>query len=109
MKTLGIRRFSPEYEAVLSAREPFKTSGSLYGEAGVAWTRGYLPSRFRDEFVARHDHITYTVVSYATPIAWYDDEYGWIIPDVTYSVSTTRQQGIIRRALSGAYDTAPRA
>jgi hypothetical protein len=40
---------------------------------------------------------TFIVVSYSTPIAWYTREYGWDIDTRYYSVTTRRQQNIIKR------------
>lgn len=37
----------------------------------------------------------YVIYSYATPIAWKMDDK-WFIPDVKYSVTTTRHQNKIR-------------
>lgn len=42
---------------------------------------------------------TYVVYSYDTPIGWFlDDE--WVIPDVKYSVTTSRHQSALRNALN---------
>lgn len=44
--------------------------------------------------------ITYVVRSYYTPIAWFTTDRGWIVPADKYSVTTSRHQGIVRRALA---------
>lgn len=44
--------------------------------------------------------ITYVVRSYYTPIAWFTADRGWIVPAEKYSVTTSRHQGIVRRALA---------
>lgn len=84
--------------ALASIREPFTSHGSLSGVKGKTST-GYLPGAIADAYHQRGQHITYTVLSYATPIAWHDDERGWIIPEVRYSVTTSKQQNKIRRAI----------
>lgn len=91
---------------VLEAREEFDTKGSLRG-GPTTYSTGYLPSRFAHEYNERRGHIDYTVLSYATPIAWHDDEFGWTVPDVQYSTTTSKSQGRVRAAVS-EYDTAPR-
>lgn len=43
--------------------------------------------------------VLYVVYSYATPIAWVLDDETIVIPDVTYSATTSRHQGIVRKNL----------
>ncbi|AWY06337.1 hypothetical protein SEA_TANDEM_4 [Microbacterium phage Tandem] len=33
--------------------------------------------------------VSMVIYSYSTPIAWRDADYGWVIPDVTYSTTTS--------------------
>ncbi len=40
----------------------------------------------------------YIVYSYGTPIAWHG-KFGWTIPNVKYSVTTSKHQGYVRRAI----------
>lgn len=61
---------------------------------------GQLPEDWKRTLTARFDVITYFVYSYKTPIAWFDKEVGWIMPDHTYSQTTTRHQSVIRYAIS---------
>jgi hypothetical protein len=83
--------------AIQEGRE-FTTRGSLSGQPSTGWT-GRLPSEWQTEYRDREDRIAYTVYSYGTPIAWLDTEEGWVMPDVKYSVTTSKQQGTIRMAL----------
>jgi len=53
-------------------------SGSLSG----AWER-LLSDRFH---AGRIEAVVY---SYSTPIAWLDADYGWIVPIVRYSITTS--------------------
>lgn len=46
------------------------------------------------------DRVTYVVRSYYTPIAWFTVDRGWIVPADKYSVTTSRHQGIVRRAIA---------
>ena len=46
------------------------------------------------------DRVTYVVRSYYTPIAWFTVDRGWIVPADKYSVTTSRHQGIVRRAVA---------
>jgi len=88
---------------------PFRTHGALRSEtvngtADAAWmfARGYgrLPRDWARTLTARRDVIDYVIYSYATPIAWHDKEAGWVVPDVRYSVTTSRHQGTVRAALT---------
>jgi hypothetical protein len=76
---------------------------------------GRLPA----EYHASARRADYVVWSYATPIAWHvpasdhlmpegSTAYagGWIMPDQSYSVTTGKQQGRIRTALSVLWDSA---
>lgn len=45
-------------------------------------------------------NVAYVVRSYYTPIAWYTKDRGWIVPQDRYSVTTSRHQGIVRRAVA---------
>lgn len=45
-------------------------------------------------------HADYVIYSYDTPIAWHDANNEWVVPEVNYSVTTSRHQGRIITALS---------
>jgi hypothetical protein len=83
------------FRDTLEALTPFRTSGNLFGTAGPTYEVGRLPEPHRSEYRDRSEFIDYTVVSYSTPLAWHDTERGWIMPDVRYSVTTSRAQGRI--------------
>ena len=91
------RAEAPDYFTHL---KPFK-GNSLTGQR---WNRllnlphyTELPAEYRAQF--RKDAPLYVIFSYDTPIAWYG-ELGWVVPNVKYSVTTSRHQGIVRRALT---------
>lgn len=44
--------------------------------------------------------VEFVIWSYATPIAWFDSEAGWIVPDESYSATTSKQQSNVRVALA---------
>jgi hypothetical protein len=84
---------------LLANREAFETFGALSGRPGTTDT-GRLPGDWARTYRARGHVISYTIRSYATPVAWLDSETGeWIMPDESYSVTTTRHQSRIRYAL----------
>lgn len=58
---------------------------------------GYLPAEWLQAYI--RDRPTYVVISYDTPIAWWSDERGWVIPNVFYSHTTSKHQTIVRRAV----------
>ncbi len=79
-------------------RLPFQGHGSLAGDLAYHCPfYGRLPddwchilSKHFDSLA--HNEPGYVVTSYGTPIAWWTPQYGWIAPDVKYSVSTGKQQ-----------------
>ena len=91
-------------ESYLRNRVPF-TGSNFYGVAGsmlFGSERWYLAGAALERFRNDQDagRIAYSVWSYATPIAWFVDGEGWIIPPVKYSMSTGRHQGYVRRAVA---------
>lgn len=69
---------------------------------GVTGSLGYgrLPEEWRATFDKnQRDHrIVYSVYSYGTPIAWMLSDGTVHMPDVNYSVTTSRHQNIVRVA-----------
>ena len=57
--------------------------------------------RLNSDLVAllHKDEPLYIVYSYGTPIAWYG-RYGWHLPAVRYSSTTSRHQSIVRSAIA---------
>lgn len=92
----------------IERRESFRTHGSLTGARAVtlsdARSTGMLPDDWRkalelDAIRAKTEgKPLYIVRSYATPIAWAVGADP-VVPDVKYSVTTSKHQGIARRAL----------
>lgn len=67
-------------------REGFPRLTSYYGHLPKVWRR-VLDGGFALGAISQ------VIYSYSTPIAWHDSRYGWIIPVVSYSTTTsTRHQ-----------------
>lgn len=87
----------------VAAHMPFR-AGALSGEQfyeGSSTNEGMMSGESYEQWRADCDagHITYVVRSYYTPIAWFTTDLGWFVPTDKYSVTTSRHQGIVRRAL----------
>lgn len=88
-------------------RESFKSSGALCAETPTRvgdhpwWSAGHLPGD--DLLTLRTEQPSYVVYSYATPIGWWSEKFGWTIPDVKHSATTSRHQSVLRRAALFAY------
>jgi len=81
-------------------------------DAGNFWTTndtkygptGHLPSRLAAILRARSAHIAQVIYSYSTPIAWLDNGV-WIVPNVTYSATTSsKHQSQLRWARNLPWD-----
>ena len=98
--------------AALSGKRAATPTGSMTTEPGTGWGTGRMPRAHARLLGDRRQHVTQVIYSYATPIAWHDDEYGWVIPDVSYSIttSTKHQTHLYRlrgRTISLPYDATP--
>lgn len=88
------------------------STGNMSTRGPSAWgNTGHMPrawanlfgERFRAGLVQR------VIYSYSTPIAWLDAERGWIIPEETYSVTTsakhqTHLYRLLGRRIAVPYD-----
>jgi hypothetical protein len=103
METLKINGGWWQFVRPLRKREDFRTGGSMRGEVTPfgAGSLGMLPAQYADSARAAD----YVVYSYATPIAWHAAGE-WVMPEVRYSVTTSKQQGRIATALSVIDDPA---
>lgn len=81
----------------LATREPFTTYGSFRAVLGATWDTGRLPDPYRSQYLDAwsDDRITYTVLSYRTPVAWTLDDGTVVIPPVKYSPTTTGHQALL--------------
>ena len=91
-----------ESASSIASRTPFNAcnlTAYVPGPYGVGSYK-YLPEIWRDDI--EETAVDYVVYSYKTPIAWHTPD-GWVYPSHTYSVSTTRHQGVVRQAIGGHY------
>lgn len=71
---------------------------SLRGEPGRITHSGWANRMWADSM----READYAIYSYQTPIAWHRPDMDcWVMPNVGYSVTTTRHQGVVRRILQG--------
>ena len=63
-------------------------TGNMSTEPGHTYYGGCLPHRLQEAFRQMRGRISQTIYSYSTPIALCIDGV-WIIPDVTYSATTS--------------------
>lgn len=81
----------------LAARQPFTTHGALSATDRQSYRVGRLPQWWADRYRSDADagRITYQVYSYSTPIAWVLDDGTVTMPQVRYSITTSRHQGLL--------------
>jgi hypothetical protein len=83
-------------------RQEFEAYGAMSGTEGSSYPyTGHLPDEHAKALLADagKGDVDYVVYSYSTPIAWHTPK-GWTIPDVKYSRTTSRHQGVVRRAVA---------
>lgn len=96
------------YKAIMSGQD-FRT-GEMKGvnyRVGPSWPLWIGDSQLSEEWtgVLIQDHPDFVVFSLATPIGWHvpadseDESERWVVPDVSYSATTSRHQNIVRTAL----------
>ncbi|GAA4896033.1 hypothetical protein HNR25_001820 [Streptomonospora salina] len=83
---------------LISARKPFRTHGALYADDFPRSETGRMPPEWAEAYRSDREGpgISYAVYSYATPIAWVRCDGVPVIPEVGYSVTTTRHQNLCR-------------
>ena len=83
---------------LLSNRIPFRSHGAMSAYAFALSRTGRLPMAWVDVYRSDRENpgILYVVYSYATPIAWIRADGEVVIPDIGYSLTTTRHQGMCR-------------
>lgn len=109
MTKLKVNGSWTQFTDPLIGRESFETHGALSGDRLFVGSHrhcecfcirdrymGQLPEHYWESFA----HASYAVFSYLTPIAWYNEDGVWIVPDIKYSVTTSKHQNKIRTALS---------
>lgn len=98
MPTVSIRHDVGGPTGILSARKPFQSHGAMAAYHYTPNRTGRLPMEWVNAYRADRENpgISYVVYSYNTPIAWVRADGETVIPDVGYSVTTTRHQGLCR-------------
>ncbi len=98
MPTVSIRHDVGGPFGLLNAREPFQSHGAMSAYGFPPSRTGLLPWEWVEAYRADRENpgISYVVYSYQTPIAWVRKDGETVIPDVGYSVTTTRHQGLCR-------------
>lgn len=74
-------------------REEFSANGTLIGRKGADYSTGRMPAEWAERYAADRERIVFTVLSYATPIAWVLNDGTEVRPPVKYSVTTSKHQG----------------
>lgn len=102
----GVKRLTNrQCETFILLRQEFSNHGhTFWGRCGTS-DPGLMSEPWRTVFEGhvRRGIVDFTVLSYATPIAWHcTDGEGWVIPDVRYSSTISRHQNIVRRTVGGA-------
>lgn len=77
---------------------PF-TASALSGTAGAPIERGRLQGEDLTLWRETGDGATFTVWSYGTPIAWRMADGSWVMVSGRFSVTTSKHQGMVRRAV----------
>lgn len=85
-------------EYYVENRLDFRAS-ALEGLDGRTNTYGRLDSDEVAQYERVKESIDYVVLSYRTPIAWHSAE-GWYVVSQKFSVTTSKHQGIVRRAVA---------
>jgi hypothetical protein len=85
-------------EYYITNRLDFRAS-ALEGLDGRTNTYGRLDAEEVANYERVKDSIDYVVMSYRTPIAWHSAE-GWYVVAQKFSVTTSKHQNLVRRAIS---------
>jgi hypothetical protein len=80
---------------------PF-VANTMSGVAGPVHDTGALPIGWHDRYADARERqeITYTVLSYWTPIAWRLTSGEWVVPGVKYSPTTSKHQTYAKRGIA---------
>lgn len=95
------KQSTPATIAAIRKLEPFDAANLHADRSAYLDTFNRLPKVWRDDFLADHRRIRYVIRSWITPIAWFVEGEGWVYPPVPYSSYTSRQQELVRAAITG--------
>jgi hypothetical protein len=88
----------------IATRQEFKASalsGVDANTSGLQGAYGRLDPEEFARFKTDEIKIDYAVYSYGTPIAWHTSE-GWYVVEQKFSVTTSKHQNYVRRAIAEA-------
>jgi hypothetical protein len=97
MERISSRSF--KVYTLIETRQEFTTHGALWAAWDSHPETGRLPAEYRQQLRQHHGQPVYVVYSYATPIAWWCEGTGWVVPDTRYSATTSKHQGTVRRSI----------
>jgi hypothetical protein len=116
-RKIGMRPSSDVlHDVLVGTPEEFNGAhDSLRGRTGSD-SVGRLPDPFGSAYrkARAHGRILFTVYSYATPIAWLEQSTNgapdhWVMPDASYSATTSAHQSRVREVLSELSNGVPSA
>lgn len=84
----------------IAIRREFKAS-ALWGDfAKYTPRQGEMSAEEYTKFAAKFEENAYIVWSYSTPIALCTEEGEWYLVEQKFSTTTSRHQGVVRRAVA---------
>jgi len=89
----------------ITTRKDFKASALSGVNANTSGLQGAYGRLDPDEFArfkAVEIQVDYVVYSYGTPIAWHTEAHGWYVVEQKFSVTTSKHQNYVRRAVAHA-------
>jgi hypothetical protein len=92
----------------IASRQEFKASalsGIDVNASGLQGAYGRLDPEEFARFKAVEIQVDYVVYSYGTPIAWHTSE-GWYVVAQKFSVTTSKHQTYVRRAIAESNEMA---
>jgi hypothetical protein len=93
----------------IATRQEFKASalsGTNVNASGLNGAYGRLDYEEFAKFKNVETQVDYVVYSYGTPIAWHTDTYGWYVVEQKFSVTTSKHQNYVRRAIAESMEIA---
>ena len=94
MKQLNQR----DAEHYITTRQEFKASALMGTFAHIG--AGRLQGKELATYEADRVGIDFIVYSYGTPIAWHTLNFGWYVVEQKFSVTTSKHQNYVRRAIA---------
>jgi hypothetical protein len=82
----------------IATRQEFKASALMgtFAHIGAGRLQGKELATYQADAVG----IDFIVYSYGTPIAWHTLNFGWYVVEQKFSVTTSKHQNYVRRAIA---------